>query len=303
MSFQSDTHPLVSAVGALLAKEVRTFSIKEAAGLLDTSLPTVVRMRNGEIPTPRIFLSAIKLFGLKILKPVTDEITDEIAAPKSLYQAADYLERLIGELKNERNARASASAPSSRLVLGRGGADDVRSRLAGGKARQLAADEGGEGGPEATRTSRSVSLIETRRTFGSLSGRESEALGRHLTALDNVVSLDHARQIAQSDNRRTTGLAYRRQGEDWTILPAADNRLWVPSNDPRKATDFDGDVQALRRDLDEATKSAKPIYVTHAGAFVRGGELLNFNSTVVRLGGRSKCGADLVLTDFVRRSA
>lgn len=148
-----------------------------------------------------------------------------------------------------------------------------------------------------------VALVQIREPAAVLAGGHCEALRRHLSLAGKVIELDAARALVHSDNLRRTGLAYRRPGEDWFAHVAEDNRLWTPSRDPRPITAFEGDVAALRRDLDEALASPEPVVVTHAGALSRNGELMQFRSTVVRIGGRSKCGAGFVLTDFVRRVA
>lgn len=258
--------------------------------MLNTSRPMIARLRAGTVSSVPMLLKAIEQFGVRILEPVIGRFDDE-----SLARRLDAIEGLLKEVRYARpQSSADAQASYRDVGAGRGGHDG------GGQSHPGVVPAQGSVVHE-TREGSAVALIETRRDINSLTGREGEALRRHLTALDNVVSLDRVRELAKSDNRRTTGLAYRRSGEDWTILPAGENRLWMPSSNPRRVTDFEGDANALRRDLDEVTRASRPIVAVHAGAFMRGGELLNFNSTVVRLGGKSKCGADLVLTDFVRR--
>ncbi len=52
--------------------------------------------------------------------------------------------------------------------------------------------------------------------------------------------------------------------------------------------------------IDEAAAESGPVFVTHAGAVLRGGEIIPFHSAVVRIGAKSPCGASVVVTDFVR---
>ena len=295
-SLSNQDFDLVEPVGRRLAEEVRKMSAKEAARVLGTSLPTIGRMRAGEVPSASILLRAIKAFGASILEPVTGPLDAD-------YQLSrlDRVEVLLSEIRNG-VSRSTAAAGSSLEGVGTVHRRDG-GRLSGGVGRALDELSGQHVLPLAAPGAGSVALVQQRRNLDFLSSRDGEALRRHLNVLDKVVSLDHVRSVMQADNRHKTGFAYRRPGEDWTINPAGENRLWTPSNNPRRATEFEGDVDALRRDLNEAAQSRQPIIVTHAGGFVRDGKMLTFNSSVIRLGGRSVCGAEVVLTDFVRSAA
>lgn len=277
---------LVEPVGKRLAEEVRKISAKEAARMLGTSLPTVGRMRAGEVPSASILLRAIKAFGPTIIEAVTGSLD-----PAHHLAKLDRVEVLLSEIRNGVSRSPESVGPVSRGDV-RGLPDGLRNPVGHASGQHVL--------PLETESPGSVALVQRRRNPSFLASREGEALRRHLNVLDKVVSLDHVRSIMQADNRRKTGFAYKRPGEDWTINPAGESRLWTPSTNPRRVTEFEGDVDGLRRDLDEASRSVDPIVVTHAGGFIRDGKMLTFNSSVVRIGGRSTCGAELVLTDFVR---
>lgn len=272
------------AVGRLLAMELQRRPVKVVAHELDTSDVTVKKMRRGELPNAVTLLRAIERFGLKILEPVVGRVDQA-----SLACRLDAILAEVGDLRNvvSREAATSlASAPHGVLGKDRGAGEGEA-----GRTRRA----GEEDHPR-------LALIETRRLDGDPRA-EGEALRRHLGALDNVVSLDAARALVKGDNCGRTGLAYRRQGEDWKALVAPENRLWTPSPDPRPITEYTGNVVALREHLDEAARSPAPVFVSHAGALLRNDSLIPFHSNVVRIPGKSSCGAALVLTDFVRVQA
>ena len=273
-------------VAELIANEVRRLPMGYAARMLDTSKPMIARLRAGQLSSVPILLKAIEQFGVRILEPIIGKFDDE-----SLFRRLDAIEKLLGEV---RHVRTSIPASASHRAL----AADGR---AGGTAPRLARPEAVSVGAE--NENPALALVETRHDPAELAGREHEALRRHLNAFANVVSLDAARALAKADNTGRTGLAYRRPGEDWTALVAPENRLWTPSHEPRPITAYEGNVVALRRTLDEAARSPVPIFATHAGALLRGGKLMQFHSHVVRIGGRAKCGAECVVTDFVRVTA
>lgn len=282
MSFALSDHSLVGPVAETLAREVNGMPAKEAARLLGTSLPTITRIRRGEMPSAGVLLAAIKFFGVRILEPVIGKFDDA-----SLVRRLDAIEGLLKEVRHARVQSAPPSLP--RRDLDAHGGDGA---IAQGLGRPEAVPVGAEG------AAASLALIETARD--GIPGAEGEALRRHLGALSNVVSLDAARALVKGDNLGRTGLAYKRPGEDWKALVAPENRLWTPSADPRPITDYSGNVVELRRYLDEAARSPAPLYVSHAGALLRDDSLIPFHSNVVRIPGRAKCGAALVLTDFVR---
>lgn len=283
------------AVGRLLAMELQRVPVKVAADALDASDVTVKKMRRGELPNAVTLLRAIENFGLKILEPVLGPMDNA-----SLARRLDLILAEVEDLKHVVSGpgiASSAEAEDRGLVAARrvgGVAPGSGRRLAyaGGESGQAPAEYGG---PDPA----GLALVETRRLDG-IPGADGEALRRHLRALDNVFSLDAARALVKGDNYGRTGLPFKRPGEDWTALVAPENRLWTPSPDPRPITEFAGNVVALRRDLDEAARSTSPVFVSHAGALLRDGDLIPFHSNVVRIPGRAKCGAEMVLTDFVR---
>ena len=308
MTLSLSVNSISNDVGQMLSTVLRerfgkmSSPVKRLARALGISEPTARGMLDGRLPATPTFLHALDLVGhaaaAKVLGRVIgrqDSNAQRLAAMEASLQE---FQRHVEEIRVA-NTEGRAGALS---VLGFGSADVARPRA----ERARAADLGGEGRDRAGGLGQSggshLALIETRRLDG-LPGDEGAALRRHLTAFDNVVSLDAARAIAKGDNLGRTGLAYKHPGEDWKALVAPENRLWTPSADPRPITEFEGNVAALRRDLDEAARSLVPVYAVHAGALVRDGNLIPFHSAVARIPGRAKCGAEMVLTDFVRRGA
>lgn len=266
-------------VANLVADEVRRLPMGVAARMLNTSKPMISRLRAGQLSSVPVLLKAIEQFGLRILEPVVGSVDTA-----SLVRRLDSILAEVGDIRHvvSREATAAVLAHSDGVVGSAGRAGEGEAREAG--------EEGGHQVPR-------LAIIETRRHDG-IPGAAGEALRRHLTG--KVVSIDAARALVKGDNYGRTGLAYRNPGEDWEALVAPENRLWTPSPDPRPITDFAGNVVTLRRDLDEAARSTSPIFVSHAGALLREGTLIPFHSAVVRIGGRAKSGAEMVLTDFVR---
>jgi hypothetical protein len=294
MSFPAIHDRRAETIGRRLSDEARrkygglfTDAVPNAATEWGVSLPTARKVFHGIVTSAPVLFRALEDLGesaaCRILEPFIGKIDQASIARRAA--------ALLDERGPHARTRASSSLARPHGFSGEGGGD----RRGG---------EGEAGDPEIDggRVVPGLALVGRRLPLATLDREDCAALRRHLS-FGKVVNLDAARRLMQSDNLGRTGLAYRRPGEDWTILPARDNRLWLPSTDPRRVEDFAGDVQGLRRDLDEASRSAEPIVVTHAGAFVRDGELLNFNSTVARFGGKAKCGARIVLTDFVRRAA
>lgn len=288
MSLAASHDVLVSAVGNRLAEEVGRMPVKEAARLLDTSLPTIGKMRKGDLPSAAILLRAVQKFGLKLLEPVLGPMDDA-----SLARRLDAILADVGELKHAVSQSATRSQNPDGLLVARGrGGDTLEGR----------GDSQGELFEQARRSEFSgLALVETRTPADAILARAScETLRRHLN--EKVVSLDAARALVKGDNLGRTGLAFRRSGEDWSVLPARENRLWSPENEARPIAQFHGDVARLRRSLTEASRSAEPIFVTHAGGLIREGEVMSFHSAVVRIGGKLRCGSDYVLTDFARQA-
>lgn len=270
--------------------------VKRLARDLQVSEPTARQMFAGRLPMVDTFLQSLVLLkaqtARKVLASIIGDDTPGVDEFEELKAIRARLDRVLPKIErlyvegDHQEARPLALAPALAEGSGRGGQ--------GGRDRE-------EVGLDAL--DRSLALVQTRRSSAILAGDDLAQLRRHLTAFDNVVSLDAARALAKADNAGLTGLASRRPGEDWTVLVAPENRLWMPSHEERPISAFEGNVAELRRDLDEAARSHAPIVVTHAGALKRGENILSFHSTVVRIGGRAKCGAEMVLTDFVRRGA
>lgn len=61
---------LCHPVGDLIARKVLGLSVKDAARMLDTSLPMVRRLRQGNLSSVPILLKAIEQFGVRILEPI-----------------------------------------------------------------------------------------------------------------------------------------------------------------------------------------------------------------------------------------
>lgn len=278
---------LVSPVADRVAMELCGMSVSDGARMLNTSKPMIARLRAGTLSSVPILLKAIEQFGVRILEPIIGKFDDE-----SLFRRLADIETsqnlLFGEIRHARTPSAHPSLAHRPLgAHGRGGGGIPRLV----RTETAPVDTEGAGA--------TLSLVETRRVDG-IPGAEGEALRRHLTAFDNVISLDAARALVTGDNLGHTGLAYKHPGEDYKLLVAPQNRLWTPSPDPRPITEYEGNVVQLRRDLDTAARSTSPVYAVHAGALVRDGSLIPFHSAVVRIGGKAKCGAEMVLTDFVR---
>lgn len=276
---------------------LRSVSVKQIQRIIGSGKETAINARAGLIPKTDAFLAMLHYLGPQAAREVLEMITGPADAGYHLSKL-DEIEQTLKEIRHgveatAQGASASLRSQGRREGLGMGdGASGADSRPGGHAGVPMASPSAPDGG--------TLALVETRRLDG-IPGRDGEALRRHLTALDNVVSLDAARALVKGDNYGRTGLAYKHPGEDWTALVAPENRLWTPSPDPRPITEFAGNVVALRRDLDEAARSTSPVFVSHAGALLRDGNLIPFHSNVVRIPlGKTKCGADAVLTDFVR---
>lgn len=298
MSSTSGTSFLYDNAMERLAGRLRSVSIKQIQRITGSSKVTALNAKAGSIPKTDAFLAILRYLGPQGAREVLEMITGPADAGYHLSRL-DEIEQTLKEIRHGIRATAAAgpalesrNAPGLRLADGLG---DGAPGQVGGCGRQGVLALAGEGAAD----HRGVALIETRR----LDRLGQEALRRHLTALDNVVSLDDARALVKGDNAGRTGLAYRRQGEDWKALVARENRLWTPSADPRPITDYTGNVVALREHLDEAARSLAPVFVSHAGALLRNDSLIPFHSNVVRIPGKAKCGASVVLTDFVRVTA
>lgn len=298
MTFASTATNIPDDVGKMLSSVLRerfgslSSPVKRLARSLGISEPTARSMFAGQLPSTPIFLSALGLVGPEAAAHVVSGVIGKQGVESTRLAA---MEQSLKELaRNVAEIRTSNSEGRARLrsVFGVGPAG-----VAGGEGAG-AAGEAGEGG-EPDGTSAGIALVQVRRSVDDLSRPDHEALRRYLS-LDPVVSLDHVRDLVRADNLGRTGLAYKRPGHDWSVLPAPDNRLWEPTTEALPASSFAGNVVALRRDLDEAAESSSPILVNHAGALLRGERLLSFNSTVVRLGRRTPCGAAVVVTDFQR---
>lgn len=305
MTLRPIHHDVFAAAGQGLASALREVlpadsPVKHLMAACDLSGPTAGRIMRGELPSTRTLLSLWHRFGMPAvaatLRPVMGDVVELNNAARLAAMASSLKEmaRHVEEIG----------------VANRSGRAGVRSVLGLGSARgdnpspEAAADrdgvDGGEGDAAGGRRAATgaVALVETRQPPDRLLSRpDGEALRRHLTA--NVVSLDAARALVQGDNLGRTGLAYQKPGDDWTLLPARENRLWTPDAEPRPVSRFEGNVVELRHALDAAAASAEPVFVTHAGALLREGRLMPFHSAVVRIGFREG-GTVGVLTDFVR---
>jgi hypothetical protein len=264
-------------VADLIAEEFRNIPVKVAAHMFNAPEGTIKRVRAGKLSSIPILLRAVETFGLRVLSPLLGPT--DLASLGRRYDAV-FVE---GGLAHDQSA---AISPNARGLLDPGSGD-------------------GQGSPGAARSIDGqvlpgLALIETRRDFDGIPGASREALRRHLSLAGKVVSLDYARSLVKADRLGRTGLAYKHPGEDWKALVAPENRLWVQSPDPRPITEFAGSVTSLRNDLEQASRSTDPLFVTHAGALLRDGNLVPFHSAVVRIGGRAECGAAFCLTDFVR---
>jgi len=303
MSCTSGTSFLYQSVMERMADRLRSVSAKQIQRVTGTAKVTALKAKAGLIPKTDAFLSVLRSMPpgdrLDAISPLFDDV-DVFGTIRRVAAMVPTLKELAGHVEEITRANA-AGRDGLRAVLGFGSGQLDRSgagasRVGGLDAIAAHHQSSGEAGGDG------LALVETRRLDG-IPGRDGEALRRHLTALDNVVSLDAARALVKGDNYGRTGLAYKRPGEDWTALVAPENRLWTPSPDPRPITEFAGNVVQLRRDLDEAARSTSPVFVSHAGALLRDGDLIPFHSNVVRIPGRAKCGAALVLTDFCRLGA
>lgn len=304
MRYATTDHLRVDQTIEAFFQAVSGMPVKESAIMAEVADPTVGRWRKKEVdPSVRPFLLMVRRLPLHLKRTILGPVLDDLGA-------LDNAMRLSAMASSLKEMAEHVDEISRANRAGRGGLRDV---LGFGRAAGAGVDAeptglcgdvgGGDGDAGGELDSSALALVQTKRPASILAGDDLAQLRRHLTALDNVVSLDAARSLAQADNTGHTGLAVQRPGEDWWLWTAPANRLWRPSNDPRRISDFAGDQAGLRRDLEEAAASPAPIVVTHAGGFIRDGELMQFRSTVVRVGGRSTCGARLALTDFARRVA
>lgn len=298
MTLRLNTTSVVDAVGENLSRALAGMPAKivRARGG-HISEPTALNYRHGRLP--RVFapfFALLKSLGtptaLKVLEPVIGKPGDD-----PLGVAIDNLERSIGEYRNAR-ARRAIAADAALLVPGGGRLGDALPGEVGRLAERHLRAAGDAVGCEGAEATGALSLVEIRQPPDAiLSRKDGEGLRRHLS--QRVVSLDAARALVQGDNLGRTGLAYQKPGDDWTLLPARENRLWTPDPEPRPVSRFEGNVVELRRTLDAAAASAEPVFVTHAGALLREGRLMPFHSAVVRMPGRA-AGVRWVLTDFAR---
>lgn len=279
---------LSEALDGMRVKQVQAY-----AG--HVSHPTAEKYMRGE-------LSVLLAPFFKLVKSLGQEAAARVLEPLigsrnqiNLAARLDELDRNLGALRHDLSRSSTAVVagvphavldPAGRVGEGPGGSAGAAGGYPGSG---LAAEE-------------DCVLVSVRRDPGDLAREDLSALRRHLN-IGNVISLDRARALAQADNRGTTGVCYRNPGEDWRAITAPENRLWTPSVEARPITAFAGNVVALRRDLDEAAAESGPVFVTHAGAVLRGGEIIPFHSAVVRIGAKSPCGASVVVTDFVRKQS
>lgn len=268
---------------------------KRLARRLGISEPTARSMFSGSLPATPTFLMALDMLGVNASAKVMERL---VGKRDNNAQRLAAMEASLQEFKRNVEAiRVESSEGRARVagLLGFGSGGVVGTE--GGGAVRVAGESVEQVGQHAEPA---LSLVATRTTLEGIPRGNGEALRRHLSLSGRVVSLDAVRALVRGDNLGRTGLAYKHPGEDWKALVAPENRLWVPSSDPRPITEFAGSVTSLRNDLDEAAHSSDPLFVTHAGALLRDGNLVPFHSAVVRIGGRAECGAAFVLTDFCR---
>lgn len=279
MSFALTDNSLVGPVAETLAREVNGMPAKEAARLLGTSLPTITRIRRGEMPSAGVLLAAIKFFGVRILEPVVGKFDDA-----SLVRRLDAIEGLLKEVRHARVQSAPSSLPGRHLDAHGGDGADAQ-----GLARPEAVPVGTEG-PAA-----SLALVQVRRSLDGISGAASAPLRRFLTEA-NVYSLDAVR--AYKAQHHNVGIAYKPPGLDWMVDPADDNRLWADHAGPRPLTAFPfrEHVAPLRRGFEEAARSVDPILIEHSG-FMAGEHI---HATVLRLGRIANDGTELCLAAHER---
>lgn len=296
MSSSVFANSIADDIGQMLAKAlVQKFGklaspAKALARELDVNPATVRAMFRGKLPQSPTLLLTLDLLGPKLASSVLERVIGKQEANASRLVAMEQSLKELAQHVEEIRTSNSAGRARARALLGLGsggvaGGEDSRTL---GEPRQ---------GSEPSGAAPGIALVSTRLPLAKI----NPELKRHLSA--RVVSLADARTLAQADNLRRTGLAYKRAGNDWTLFPAHGNRLFTPSDDPRPVSTFTGDVESLRRDLSEAASSADPIFVRQAGAAMIGGDIVPFNSAVLRIGGRAVCGAVFVLTDFVRVAA
>lgn len=289
MSFA--TTPRILAVAGNLAEEAGRHPAKELMRLLGVSRMTVTTMRRGVFPNTITMLRAVEIWP-KIIEPLLGIGANNAARLQAMESSLKEFADAFSQIRLE-NSQGLARLRSLRGIEHGGMAGRDAAGSAGGACSS--SEPGGE-------AAGGIALVETRSTANSILSRaEGAGLQRHLTS--NVVSLDAARALVQGDNLGRTGLAYRRQGEDWSVIPAPENRLWAPDPEPRPISRYQGNVVALRRSLEEASQSSDPVFVTHAGAVLIDGVPVPFHSAVVRIGREFRCGTRAVITDFARLGA
>jgi len=165
MSFALTDNSLVGPVAETLAREVNGMPAKEAARLLGTSLPTITRIRRGEMPSAGVLLAAIKFFGVRILEPVVGKFDDA-----NLVRRLDAIEGLLKEVRHARVQSAPSSLPGRHLDAHGGDGADAQ-----GLGRPEAVPVVAEG-PAA-----SLALVQVRRSLDGLAGRAGEERG-HLAS-------------------------------------------------------------------------------------------------------------------------
>lgn len=173
MSFALTSHSLVGPVAETLAREVNGMPAKEAARLLGTSLPTITRIRRGEMPSAGVLLAAIKFFGVRILEPVIGKFDDA-----SLVRRLDAIEGLLKEVRHARSQPAASASSADRDMGAAGRACDGDRRLHLGSVRPDGAGVLQESPPA------SLALVQVRRPLdiidGGRAGEERGHLASHL---------------------------------------------------------------------------------------------------------------------------
>ena len=260
---------LCFSVADQIAQEVRALPVKDAARMLDTSLPMIRRLRAGNLSSVPILLKAIEQFGVRVIEPIIGRFDDE-----SLFRRLDAIQASLDEVRDARTQPASAPASSHRRLGAAGG--DRR-----GVQSAVLATGGQAAGP--------VSVIRLRRPLDDLAGPDRENLRRQVSAWRDrrgVLSIEDALAAAKGDNHGRIGVAIKRPGEAWELAHVASSHPFdVSTVDAATTREFD----AL------ASDPSQPWFLDTGATFVRDGAVVTTANWVARVLDRARNGT-LILT-------
>lgn len=291
---------------------MRGTSIKKASGWAEVSEPAVVQWRNKKSePSVRAFLLALKRIqkvpgdmALKILEPVLGPMDTH-----SLARRLDAILAEVGDLKNVVSIRegAAAGAQHSHGMVGDNphgwsgaGGGGV---LAAGRGEGATADSGSAGGASAT----GIQVVEVRRTIAALAGTECAGLAEHLnrwSERNGRIELADAVALAKGDNTGTTGVAFLRKGEPWTLAHVASGNQEIGQDMTGRAVADAPDKAYGAKNAAEFTQAANdagnPWIIDRGASILRGGNVLVRRGRILRTVDQARDGTKILMARFVR---